>query len=66
MNWTWQFEDVDGKTVAARDTEFSNQGDAESWLGEEWRELAESGAAVAILHNGETVEYRMPLTPEEG
>lgn len=65
MNWTWQFEDAEGKAIAARDSEFSNQGDAESWLGEEWRELAESGAAVAILLNGDAVEYRMALTPEE-
>ncbi|MGH8877625.1 MAG: hypothetical protein ACRD0P_09825 [Stackebrandtia sp.] len=65
MNWTWQFEDAEGKTVSAQETEFSNQGDAESWLGEEWRALAESGAATAILLNDGAEEYRMSLAPEE-
>lgn len=65
MSWTWQFEDADGNAVAPQDDEFPNQGDAESWLGEAWRELAESGAAVAILSEGDRVEYRMDLSPAQ-
>ena len=65
MNWTWQIEDAEGKTIGMQETEFGNQGDAESWLGEEWRRLAESGAAVAVLLCDGAEEYRMSLAPEE-
>ena len=70
MTWHWRLEDpagaaIDPATLGVDPLETDNQGDAESWLGEEWRELAESGAAVAVLKNGDEEEYRMPLTPEE-
>ena len=66
MSWTWQFEDADGTAVAADDTDFTNQGDAESWLGENWRRLADDGVATAILSEGDRVEYRMSLSAEAG
>ncbi|HZE41156.1 MAG TPA: hypothetical protein VE172_20340 [Stackebrandtia sp.] len=65
MTWTWRFEDADGKTVEAQETDFTSQGDAESWLGEEWRALSEGGASTAILSEDDTVEYRMSLAPED-
>ncbi|HIV58883.1 MAG TPA: hypothetical protein H9902_13105 [Candidatus Stackebrandtia faecavium] len=64
MTWTWKFEDANGSNVDAEDTDFNSQGDAESWLGEQWRELSEKGAAVAVLSEGDRVEYRMSLAPE--
>jgi len=46
MVWTWQFEKADGSTVAAPSgaEEFPTQGDAESWVGESWKELLEAGS----------------------
>lgn len=65
MTWTWQFEDADGNPVSAAQADHNSQSDAESWLGEAWKELADSGAAVAILHEDDRVEYRMSLAPPE-
>jgi len=42
MPWTWRYEKADGTPVAADDLQeaiFVSQGDAESWLGENWRAL---------------------------
>ena len=44
MSWTWQLEDpagapVDPATLGVEVPECENQGDAESWLGEAWRDL---------------------------
>lgn len=64
MNWTWRLEDADGAplaqpAVAAQPT----QSDAETWLGENWRELAEAGVAQVVLLEDEKVVYGpMPLS----
>jgi hypothetical protein len=63
MTWTWQYEDADGAAVNGPDETFTNQADAESWLGQNWRELLSSGASTVTLVEDERVEYRMPLTP---
>jgi hypothetical protein len=65
MGWTWRYEDPQGDLCTAADApgpgEFATQGDAESWLGESWRELLDSGVAqVSLLEDGRTV-YRMGL-----
>ena len=40
-----------------------SQADAESWLGEQWRELAEQGVAqVTLLDSGTEVYGPMPLS----
>jgi hypothetical protein len=62
MRWTWQLEDPTGATVdpASLDLEISDwdsQGDAESWLGENWRDLLERGIATVTLYEGETKVY---------
>ena len=48
MTWTWQFEKADGsrRRLAARlpKETFRSQGDAESWLGENWRGLLEAAS----------------------
>lgn len=58
--WTWTYLDADGTQMAGEalvTTGFPSQGDAESWLGEQWRELAEAGVdAVTLGHEG-TVAY---------
>jgi hypothetical protein len=67
MTWGWRFEDragrpVDGGELAG--AEFSAQGDAESWLGETWRELIEAGVdQVVLLEDGRVVYGPMSLHP---
>jgi hypothetical protein len=66
MSWYWRLEDPSGATVdpASIGVEVppaDSQGDAESWLGENWRELLDSGVATATLMDGETQVYRMGL-----
>jgi hypothetical protein len=60
MTWTWQFEKEDGSAASSRDLPketFSSQGDAESWLGENWRSLLESGVDQVRLLEDARVEY---------
>ena len=57
--WTWQLEDPTGEPVdpAGLGVEVpvvDNQGDAESWLGENWRDLLERGIATVTLLDGDT------------
>jgi hypothetical protein len=67
MAWTWQLEDpagerVDPTTIGVEVPEFENQGDAESWLGEVWRDLLERGiATVTLQEDGERVYGPMGL-----
>ncbi|MCQ4213772.1 hypothetical protein [Streptomyces longispororuber] len=57
--WTWRFEKSDGTEVppAVQPEEFTTQGDAESWIGEYWKELAEGGADQVTLSEDSTVIY---------
>jgi hypothetical protein len=60
MAWSWQFEKEDGTVAASRGLPketFSSQGDAESWLGENWRELLEGGVDQVTLVEEGRVEY---------
>lgn len=64
--WTWRYENTDGGVVAPDDapiTEmFPTQGDAETWLGEIWRELLDAGVdAVVLLEDGRDVYGPMSL-----
>jgi hypothetical protein len=44
---------------------FANQGDAESWLGENWRELLDSGVYQVSLFDDARKQYGpMSLQPE--
>lgn len=53
MMWTWEFRNANGSRVlpvlVAEGQSFPSQSDAENWLGEEWRVLAEAGVAAVIL-----------------
>lgn len=59
MSWTWRIDRADGGAVPleVEPPSFSAQGDAESWLGEAWRELADAGADQATLLEDERVVY---------
>lgn len=69
MAWSWRCEDADGNPVEPEGfsaENFATQGDAETWLGENWRELLDAGVDQVILLDGGTVEYGpMSLHPED-
>ncbi|MEU0967711.1 hypothetical protein ABZ357_20610 [Streptomyces sp. NPDC005917] len=50
--WMWRFEKADGTEVqpAVEPEEFTTQGDAESWLGEQWKALLAGGADQVRLY----------------
>ena len=56
MTWTWQFEKADGGVVSSRDLPkdtWTSQGDAESWLGEQWPTLLNAGVdQVTLMEDG--------------
>jgi hypothetical protein len=66
MAWTWRLEDADGTTLSAPAAPaHGSQADAESWLGEQWRELREAGVAqVTLLDAGSEVYGPMSLSEE--
>jgi len=61
MAWTWRYEDADGKPVDHPAESFGGQADAESWLGQTWRDAVAAGAVTAVLVEDDRVEYRMSL-----
>ncbi|MYT70639.1 MULTISPECIES: hypothetical protein [unclassified Streptomyces] len=66
--WTWRFEKSDGTEVppAVQPEEFPTQGDAESWIGEYWKELAEGGAdQVTLFEDTNEIYGPMSLHAEE-
>jgi hypothetical protein len=67
VSWTWRIEKVDGSHVHLDFDvpDFAAQGDAESWLGEVWRLMAEAGAEQATLvEDGRVVYGPMSLLAE--
>ncbi len=67
MAWTWRYLDEHGEPVAGgTSAEFPAQADAESWVGEEWPELAETGVAAVVLLEGDREVYGpMSLRPAD-
>jgi hypothetical protein len=69
VSWIWRFETAAGEPADPGDlgsADFSAQGDAESWLGEIWRELADQGVAQVYLLEDERVVYGpMSLAAQE-
>ena len=65
MTWTWRLEAADGMPAAAGTAPAqSSQADAESWLGEQWRELRASGVAQVTLLHGDAEVYG-PMSLDE-
>ena len=66
MSWTWRLEAEDGTSITDQDVPLhANQSDAESWLGEQWRGLAESGVArVTLVEDGTVIYGPMPLSAD--
>ena len=57
--WRWRLEDKAGNEVTASGPvpTFPSQSDAESWVGEEWRDLLEDGVDAVTLFEGDRQVY---------
>jgi hypothetical protein len=65
MSWTWRYDGTPTPEAPSGDT-FPTQSDAESWLGENWRELRSAGVtAVTLLDSGREVYGPMSLADPE-
>lgn len=51
-------------TAIAQGASFPTQGDAETYLGEQWRRWAAAGVTAVTLFNGATAVYDMSLLPD--
>ncbi len=66
MTWHWRYERADGTVVDGPNSPATNQSDAESWLGEHWKSLLDSGIdQVTLLEDERTVFGPMSLHPPE-
>ncbi len=62
MSYTWRYERADGTVItepppSATAEGFPTQADAESWVGETWRELLDDGVDALTLLADDTVVY---------
>ncbi len=68
MPWSWRYETAGGSTPSnqpERSQEFPTQSDAETWLGETWRDLLDGGIDQVSLLEDERIAYGpMSLRPE--
>ncbi len=64
MSWVWRLEAADGTVLTAPNSPpHASQSDAESWLGESWRDLAAKGVAQVSLYEDSELSYGpMPLS----
>ena len=63
MPWSWRYEDLSGQPVDGPSETFASQADAESWIGQAWRNLVSEGVATVVLVEDDRTEYRMSLAP---
>jgi hypothetical protein len=63
MGWLWRYEGAGGQPTPGTSESFASQADAESWLGQTWRELVAAGVVTAVLVEDDRTEYRMSLLP---
>ena len=61
MAWSWRYEAADGSEVKPADApsgeSFPTQSDAESWIGETWRDLLDAGVEQVTLFEGSRKVY---------
>ncbi|HVV30031.1 MAG TPA: hypothetical protein VHC41_04060 [Mycobacteriales bacterium] len=70
MGWTWRLESASGDTVTAdglgAGESFPTQSDAETWVGEQWRELLAQGVTAVYLYEDDREVYGpMSLLPAD-
>lgn len=63
MAWSWRYEGPNGPVQPSTSDTFPSQADAESWLGQTWRDLVAAGVTTAVLVEEDRVEYKMSLLP---
>lgn len=71
MAWTWRYDTTAGPSEGSGEDQvptpaqasFPSQADAESWLGESWRELLSSGVTRVTLMDDAREVYPMGLKP---
>ena len=63
MAWTWRYENAQGEVIEGPSETFASQSDAESWVGQTWRELAAHGVFRVALYEDSRLEYEMSLAP---
>jgi hypothetical protein len=66
MAWVWRYENASGEVVkptgAPTGDSFPTQADAETWIGESWRDLLDAGVdAVTLLEDGREIYGPMSL-----
>ena len=61
MAWVWRYTRIapsgDGEEPRPHVESFPTQSDAETWLGEQWRDLRSEGVVSATLLDGDRVVY---------
>jgi hypothetical protein len=60
LGWTWTYLAEDGSSIeagAGSDQKWPTQADAESWLGEAWRDLLAAGVDAVMLAEGDRPVY---------
>lgn len=62
MGWMWIYTDAEGAPVqtlpeSASTQDFPTQADAETWLGETWRELLDGGIDAVVLWEDDRLVY---------
>ena len=62
MAWQWRYEAPDGSAVTPLpetppSEPFPSQAEAETWLGETWKELLDGGVAQVTLFDGDRKVY---------
>ena len=57
--WHWRLEDSSGAPVTSGEgsPRFPSQSDAETWVGEVWRDLADDGVDQVTLFEGDRLVY---------
>jgi len=66
--WGWSFQDAQQNPVqlpsnAPSPQPFASQSDAETWIGENWRDLLELGVINVTLLRDDAEVYTMGLEP---
>ena len=59
-DWSWLYLDAHGNAIEGEglaSTGFPTQSDAESYLGESWRDLLAAGVEAVTLRENDTVVY---------
>ena len=66
MGWTWELNGGESLELRQPDAGFPSQADAESWVGEVWRDLLEQGVdSVTLFEEGRRVYGPMSLHAAE-